>query len=229
MSTKPRRLRWYSEVADSHPDYRADWRYASRDVPLAHERYGAIWHAVVCSPDGTPLYDQPLWTEPPGAIIVATDEVGRIGFVRNFRVAVREAHAPLALPPRNFDGYGRVSLELPRGFPEPGESIAATAKREAEEELGIQAGEPVLIGWHNSNTTYFPSSIPIFLLPLAGPARAPATADPNEPIEGTCFLTVAEALECVRQGDVLCGMTKSALLTYLSTRPANAEVAGGEP
>lgn len=218
MPEKPRHLRWYSEVVESHPGFRLDWRFSSRDVPLAHERLGAIWHAVVCSPDGTPLYDQPLWTEPTGAIVVATDEQDRIGFVQNFRVVVRDADAGWASPPKNFDGYGRVSLELPRGFPEPGEAAIDTARREAEEELGVEVERPVLIGWHNPNTTYCAASIPIFLVSVAKPVRSAAPADRTEPIEGVCFLTVAEVLARVREGEVLCGMTKSALLTYLVAR-----------
>lgn len=222
MPEKPRRLRWCSEVVASHPGFRIDWRFSSPDVPLVHEQLGAIWHAVVCAPDGTPLFDQPLWTEPPGAIIVAIDEQGRIGFVQNFRVVMRDLDAGWASPAVDFDGYGRVSLELPRGFSEPGETAMDAARRETEEELGVEAGEPVLIGWHNPNTTYYASSTPIFLLPVTKPARSLAPADRNEPIEGTCFLTVAEALDRVRRGEMLCGMTKSALMTYLSTRLEDA-------
>ncbi len=222
MREKPRHLRRYSEIVESHPGFRVEWHFASSDEPLAHDRLGAIWHAVVCSPDGTPLYDQPLWAEPPGAIIVATDEQGRIGFVQNYRVVVRDTDVALTNPPVDFETYGRMSLELPRGFAEPGEVPIDAAKREAEEELGIEAGEPVLIGWHNSNTTYYASSIPVFLLSVRRHVPSTAPADRNERIEAICFLTVAEAMARVRQGEVLCGMTKSALLMYLCSRSLGA-------
>jgi 8-oxo-dGTP pyrophosphatase MutT (NUDIX family) len=218
MPDKPRHLRWCSEVAASHPGFRGDWRSRGQDVALVNDRLGAIWRVVVCAPDGTPMHDQPVWSEPVSAVIVATDEHGRIGFVRNYRAAVRDPAASWATLPKDFDDYGRVSLELPRGFPEPGEAAIDAARREAEEELGVEAGPPVLIGWHNSNTTYYASSIPIFQLPVSSTERSRAP-DENESIEGSCFLTLADALDRVRRGEILCGITKSALLTYLSVTP----------
>jgi 8-oxo-dGTP pyrophosphatase MutT (NUDIX family) len=221
MPNKPKHLRWRTEVAATHPAFASNWHSRGQDVALVNEKLGAIWHVVVCAPDGTPIHDQPVWSEPAGAVIVATDEEGRIGFVRNFRVAMRDPGSDWATLPKDFDGYGRVSLELPRGFPEPGEAAIDAARREAEEELGVAAGPSVLIGWHNSNTTYYASSIPIFQLSVSSTVRSRALDD-NESIESSCFLTLADALERVRRGEILCGITKSALLTYLGVKPEEA-------
>jgi ADP-ribose pyrophosphatase len=62
--------------------------------------------------------------EHPGAsVIVAVDDQGRVGMVRQYRSAI-----------------GRESLELPAGTREPPETPAECAARELGEELGVTAG-----------------------------------------------------------------------------------------
>jgi 8-oxo-dGTP pyrophosphatase MutT (NUDIX family) len=220
VDDKPARLKWRSEVAASHPEREPEWRAVGLDVALGNPKYGALWHVVVCAPDGTPHYDLPVMMEPgTGAVIVATDTAGRIAMVECYRAAVRVPGAatrdPLDLPP-NLDDHGLLSLELPRGYAEAGESGHDAARREAREELGMEVGEPELIGWHNHNTTLYGKSVAIFFVPLTGEPTAVAP-DPRERIRRVLFLSLADVLARVQRGEIFCGVTKSALLTYLAT------------
>lgn len=70
-----------------------------------------------------------------GAAVLPVLEDGSVVLIRHFRHADR-----------------RPFWEIPRGFGEPGEDGAATARREVEEELGCTAREIVYLGAFNGDT-----------------------------------------------------------------------------
>lgn len=208
-----------SEVLKLFPHFQTGWRGEPPDRIIANPRFGMLLHAAVCDDSGTPLYDQPVWAEPAGAITVPLTADGKLGFVENYRPAVAAAGSH---PPSTLDGCGVVSLELPRGFPNSGETAREAALREAEEELGLEAATAELIGETNSNTTYFLYHQQIFLVTLTSRKAMSNQPDATERIERTRFLTTDEVLQAVSSGKIVCGMTKSALLTYFSSGKGQA-------
>ena len=196
------------------------WLPGSGSTILASSKYGAIVHGVVDSRDehGRRItYDQPVFLEPGGAIIVPECiEDGTIAFVRIQR--------PVMSPPGVFlvdseypsPQTGRDSLELPRGFAEPGESGISSAMRELQEELGVRAdGDAIkLLGHTNSNTTFFAASVPIYLARVSRSAAKDTRG--HEGIRAVSFLNRSQIMQRVAEDGILCGMTKSALLTYFA-------------
>ncbi len=200
------------------PGFHAGWQPDPPDVIAANPRFGTIMHAVVHGPDGAPIYDQPVWAEPLGAVIVPLQPDGSVVFVENHRPVV--AAGPWEYPPRTLDGCGCVSLELPRGFANPGEEPLATAVREAEEELGMEVGVVERLGLANPNTTYCIGGHEIYLARLTG---RPSTRHPPDLAEGivrTVTLDVPGLLHAIRSGRIFCGITKSALMTFFASQPA---------
>ena len=60
-------------------------------------------------------------------------------------------------------GSGQPSLEVPGGIVEPGETPAAAAARELEEETGYRAERLVPLGWVWANPAHFTNRVSFFL------------------------------------------------------------------
>lgn len=208
------KIKLLSEILKLFPNFQPGWRGAPPDRIVANPCFGTLLHAVVCNDAGVPLYDQPVWAEPAGAITVPLTAEGKLGFVENYRPAVSLDGVPY--PPTTLNGCGVVSLELPRGFPNAGETADQAALREAVEEMGFEATMAERIGETNPNTTYFPNSQQIFLVTLTSRKSEIHRPDPTEQIRAR-FLTTAQVLEAIATGKIFCGMTKSALMTYFSS------------
>ncbi len=192
-----------------------DWRPGTPGVALAHPRLGAILHAVVL--EGTHvLYDLPVWSEPPGAITVPVLDDGRLVFVEVWRpvMAFRDDQNSGFLKP-DMANRGRWSLELPRGFPEPGEAPASVAVREAEEETGLSVVRVTQIGQCNPNTSFNLNHLPIFRVDLS-PVPSTLTPDRNEQIRTIVSLTWSETLDAVQTGRISCGITQAALMAFMA-------------
>jgi 8-oxo-dGTP pyrophosphatase MutT (NUDIX family) len=106
-----------------------------------------------------------------------------------------------------------------------GESPLETAVREAEEETGLAARAPEIIGQTNQNTAYHLFDTPIVRVSL-GPEVGRHKPDPTEgiarPPEATSILkTVAEIAELIRSGQIVCGFTKAAFVTQLIETQGN--------
>lgn len=213
------RLRFLADVtsATSGPG----WRGGAGDVVLANPRYGVIVHGAVCNEAGELLYDLPVWSDPPnGAVIVPELPDGRLLFVEQFRPAAAAPGSVHPYPPEALDTLGAVSLELPRGFADPGEAQRDAARREAEEEIGYRVESLEHIGWCNPNTTFQTRAAGIFHA-LLGSSESERPADANETILARHPLTRSEALAAVRAGRIFCGFTLAALCAWLAQSEKN--------
>lgn len=129
----------------------------------------------------------------PGAVvIIALQEDGRLLFERQFRF-------PL----------GRVFLELPAGKIDPGEDIAATARRELLEETGHSAGQWRHLGTMHPCIGYSNERIEIFLARELVRESAPQL-DEGEHLE-LVTLSPAEAAAAIRAGELTDAKTITAL------------------
>jgi ADP-ribose pyrophosphatase len=206
-------LKFLSQVLVDHGDFQPKWKGIPPDVIAENNRLGSLVHVVTTDESGRPLYDSPIWLERTGSIGVPVDSDGKLVLLKNFR---RVACAPdrLGEIPLELSACGRTSLELPRGFPEPGESPAMTAVREVEEETGYPASSPVYLGATNGNTTFFPFSIHVYLVSVDTSQVRRHVEEVNERIEDVLVMCWQDVLDCVVRDEIFCGMTKSALLSY---------------
>lgn len=213
------KLRYFSEVLAEHPRMQAGWHADGNDVIIENPDYGVIVHVTVCRDDGHPLYDLPVWAEPPGAIVVPVTLDQRLVLIENVRPIPPAAGRRGAYPPGDLSFQGRVSLEFPRGFPLPGEPPHEAARREAEEETGLHVLEVTQIGECNPNTTYYLTNHPVFLARVEG-APIATHADAHEDIRALHLLSPPQALAMVAQDKIICALTKAALLHYLARASA---------
>lgn len=130
----------------------------------------------------------------PGAVvIIPVLPTGKLIFERQYRYPV-----------------SRVMLELPAGKIDPNEAPLLTAKRELMEEAGYTAEEWSHLGTMHPTIGYANERIEIFM------ARGLVSLGQNQLDEGEFLelleLTLDEAMDAVRQGDLTDGKTLSALL-----------------
>lgn len=211
-------LRLYSHVHAEFPDLTPSWSSGDDSIVFSHPRFGSIFHVAICDEAGKPIYDQPIWSEPIGAVIVPVDENSNIAFIENYRAISPSDGKCGSHPPSASDlaQRGKFSLELPRGFGDPGESSEETARRETQEETGCKVTDIIYLGQSNSNTTFFINNSPVWLAYVTRSHEAQDKPDKYENIRNVRFMELQEAIRCVRLGDIICGVTKSALLHYLA-------------
>jgi ADP-ribose pyrophosphatase len=130
----------------------------------------------------------------PGAVvIIPVLSTGKLIFERQYRYPV-----------------GSVMLELPAGKIDPNEAPLLTAQRELIEEAGYTAGDWQHLGTMHPTIGYANERIEIFM------ARELKALGQNQLDEGEFLelleLTLDEAMEAVRQGELTDGKTLSALL-----------------
>jgi ADP-ribose pyrophosphatase len=155
------------------------------------------------------------------------DEVIEPGDVRGTREVVRQPGSVAALPVLDD---GRIVLvrqyryavadfvwELPAGRKDPGETPEAGARRELEEEVGLQAGalEPILTFW---TTPGFCDEV-MHLFRATSLESIPPRPEADERIEPRTF-TLDEAMEMVKRGEIREGKTLVALLLERARRSA---------
>lgn len=129
----------------------------------------------------------------PGAVVVIAElDDGRLLFERQFRYPLR-----------------RAFLELPAGKIDPGEDILATARRELLEETGHAAAEWRHLGVMHPCIGYSDERIEIFL--ARGLTVESAQQLDHEEFIDVLHLSLAEAIEAVRQGEITDGKTITAL------------------
>lgn len=216
------KLEYWSDLSSRFPDAQARCRRGTGDVLVDNGSFGAVLHAVVTHDDGQPVYDLPIqWDKGGGAVIVPIAPDGGVCFVEQLRpVAAKPDAAGAREPPADLSLYGRVSLELPRGFSEEGESWEATAIREASEELRRPISDPVRIGYVNPNTATTVHSAGVFVARAgsAQPGNGYAHHEPGELIIGRRILSDAQVFGLIAIGEIFCGFTMAAYLLYLGWR-----------
>jgi ADP-ribose pyrophosphatase len=129
----------------------------------------------------------------PGAVlIIARLDNGKLLFERQYRYPVR-----------------RVCLELPAGKIDPGEHILDTARRELREETGYKARLWRHLGTLHPCIGYSDERIEIFW--AEGLSFVGAELDPGEVLD-VCELSLADALQAIRDGDITDAKTSVGLL-----------------
>ena len=127
-------------------------------------------------------------------VILPLLEDGRVCFVKNFRVAVRE-----------------TLIELPAGTLEPNEDPAKTAERELAEETGYRAGRIRHVLTFCMSPGILDEKMHFYLAEFLQPG--PMALEPGEDIQ-TVLYTLEESLEMVRRGEIRDAKTLAALLYY---------------
>jgi 8-oxo-dGTP pyrophosphatase MutT (NUDIX family) len=157
--------------------------------------YKNKWYSVrrdeVVRPDGKPG-EYNVVEALDGAFVLALGEDDRIQFIRKYRYTT--------------DIY---SLEVPAGGIEQGEDSLAAAKRELQEELGLNARDWKQIGRFQAENAYINNFGFVFI------ARGLSLANQDdrlaEGINKTEKLTIKEALQMVKSGEITDSQSISAL------------------
>jgi ADP-ribose pyrophosphatase len=131
---------------------------------------------------------------PGGAAVLPVLPDGRVLLIRQFRPAI-----------------GEMIYEIPAGRLEPGESAQECAGRELMEEVGYSAAQIVPLGGFWSTVGFCDEYIHLFL--GRDLTFTEQNLEPDEIIE-LCPMTFAEALEKVKDGEILDSKTQLALLLY---------------
>jgi ADP-ribose pyrophosphatase len=131
---------------------------------------------------------------PGGAAVLPVLPDGRVLLIRQFRPAI-----------------GEMIYEIPAGRLEPGESAQECAGRELMEEVGYSAAQIVSLGGFWSTVGFCDEYIHLFL--GRDLTVTEQNLEPDEIIE-LCPMTFAEALEKVKDGEILDSKTLLALLLY---------------
>lgn len=220
------KLRLLSEVQKNHPLFTPSWMRTTGDVIAEDLRFGSLRHGVVCADNGPPQYDLPVWLEPSGAVCVAVTPDGRIALLEHFRPVPRSSRSPKPWPPVDFSSCGRVSWELPRGFPNPGETSEQAARREAEEELGWAVESVEFLGESNANTTFCWNSQAVYLVRVNPGRPAQTKPDLTENIRRVRLFLWEEVLRMTADGRIFCGFTKAALFSLQALGGVSQVVTG---
>jgi len=168
------------------------WRILSRRVLLERLPWLTVGEQDVELPDGT-LLGGFHWIETrPFAIVIPLLDGDRTILVRSFKL-----------------GVGAVSLSLPAGYLEAGESPLAGAKRELLEETGHEASDWILLGRYVVDGNYGSGAMHAFIAKGARKVKEPESGDHEE--QELVTLPFAEALAKLRAGEVAQLSTAAAL------------------
>lgn len=130
---------------------------------------------------------------PGAAAVVAIDERGRVTLIRQYRHAA-----------------GASIWEIPAGRLDGGESPAACARRELEEETGLAAGSLEPLGVILTTPGFSDERIHLFL--ARGLGRTTTRLEADESIERVRAVPLAEAVAMVRRGRIQDAKSALALL-----------------
>jgi len=131
-----------------------------------------------------------------GAAVLPVLQDKRLAFMKVYRRAVDE-----------------MSLEIPRGFGNVGESNRQTAVREMTEEIGGLGFKIESLGFMYPDSGLLDSRIEIFISLQTELEKADVVQhDPYEEVGPLLFLTYAEALQKAESGEIRDSFTLTALL-----------------
>ena len=152
-----------------------------------------VERAIQVSPDGS-RHVREVVRHPGAVVILPLLDDGRVCFVKNYRVAVKE-----------------TLIELPAGTLEPNEDPAATAIRELAEETGYRAGHMRHLITFCMSPGILDEQMHLFLAEALQPG--PMALEAGEDIQ-VLECTWEEALAMSRQGEIRDAKTLVALLYY---------------
>lgn len=184
------------------------------------------------------LYDQFVLFESPGAMVICTDEAGRVGLIENFRLVGPRPEALLercrnpetgmlelkryVQMARTSEAFGvlvgslgRMVWECPRGIaPAAGVQdlqgfVRATAAIEAKEEGGFDIVDAEIVGEVNANTTFFPHSQYVVSAKIV--ARGAQKPEDFESIGKVKLFAPSELRAMIRSRDLFDGLTIASL------------------
>ncbi len=186
------------------------------------------------SPAFVPGYEQPILIEDLGTIIIASDAEGRVALVNNYRfIGPRLADAPPSGYVRNLlegdrwrelaEGLGQWNLECPRGMLDPSKAasspmqvggdvsgfVKGVARVEGLEEGGLELEDLRLVGWMNTNTTFFAHPQAVVTARIARINKQEPEA--FEHIGALQLLSPAELRARIDAGTLIDGVTLAAL------------------
>lgn len=212
---RPLHIGVFSESKSAHPSFQPNVRtQPCADVLVDNSPYSRIYHLTV-SNDQKPLYDVAALSEPTGAICVAFNQSGKIALLRQWRAVPASKPGTISFDKLDTSAHGFFSIEIPRGFPEAGETPAQAAAREAQEELGLKVERVRQLGWVNCNTAIFMTDIPMYAV-LVGAERAGDVQDEAEHIVGFEWYDLDAVKKIVSSGEIRCSLTLSAISFLLA-------------
>ncbi len=152
-------------------------------VVFGNPNFSLAIHVIVMSDSGQPMYDQMIRAEQGGGVFLPVDKRGRIYLQQMVRYQTKDPDAWSKVWPNvNVTELGRMSYEIPRGFPKFGEAAADTATRQAREESGQAIQSAEVLGSVCDNTAMSPHMTAVQVGTLDMKQRATDGTDPNEPI-----------------------------------------------
>ena len=134
----------------------------------------------------------------PGAVMVPL-WAGSVVFIRIFRHATR-----------------CWEWELPRGFHEAGLTEVENARKEIQEELGVDVSSAHKIGVLNSNTGLLTGLIGVYAVELAADPSTGGRPQAAESIQSIRLVPQAELHAFIAREGVRCGISLAALMLYLN-------------
>jgi ADP-ribose pyrophosphatase len=152
-----------------------------------------VERVVQTTPDGVE-HVREVVRHPGAVVILPLLDDGRIGFVKNYRVAVN-----------------KTLIELPAGTLEPGEDPAETARRELAEETGYRAGRIDHLLTFCMSPGILDERMHLYLAGQLKPG--PLALEAGEDIQ-PLLCTWEESLQMVQRGEIDDAKTLVALLYY---------------
>jgi ADP-ribose pyrophosphatase len=159
-----------------------------------------VERAVQVMPDGS-QHIREIVRHPGAVVFLPLLDDGRVCFVRNYRVAVKQ-----------------TLIELPAGTLEPKEDPANAAVRELAEETGYRAGRIEHVLTFCMSPGILDEQMYFFVADQLQPG--PLNLDAGEDIR-PLICTWGDAMEMVRRGDIRDAKTLAALLYYRTFHAAD--------
>ncbi|KAI0561315.1 NUDIX hydrolase [Gracilaria domingensis] len=222
MSSPPQHLSFFSDVKQKNPNFKPNVTCPptgkQRDLLVDNTPYSRFYHVTVSDSSRRPQYDLVAIAEPTGAITLPVNEHNQIALIRQWRSVPSSVPGSKAFDkPLEFP-HGFYSTEVPRGFPEHGESHADAAAREVREELGVATKKVWQLGWCNFNTAIAMTDIPVFAVLVDHTSQVVDQKDGTEVIENVEWVSMEELGDFVMNGSIRCGLTLAAVSYAFAAR-----------